>query len=791
MEGNVEICNQAFTKVFGWETQELVGQKLNFVPQENLAETNVQIKRIRKGKDVEFESKRYTKDGQILDVEISAGGFKDAQNSLIGSFVILRDVTKSNKMAEELKTKEERYASVLRSNPDAIVVYNEIGQVTFLNPAFTKFFGWTLKEKKGKKMDQFVPRENWPETKIMIKKVIEGTPFSNIETKRYDNKKRLKEVSISGASFSNLKGDISGSIITLRDITKRKKSEKKIKKLNLELNKKAKDLELLNHSLEKAVARAKIMTQKAKTAALAKSEFLANMSHEIRTPLNGVTGMLDLLSETDLTNEQLEFTTSIQASSDALLMLINDILDFSKIEAGKLDMEEIEFDLRLTLENLSDLMAIKANEKGIEFACLINNSVPCFLKGDPGRLRQIAINLSGNAIKFVEKGEVSISVELEKETDKKVTLLFKIKDTGIGIPPNKLDQLFNSFSQVETSTTRKYGGTGLGLTISKQLSELMGGQIGVESVEGKGSIFWFTIVLKKQLNPKSQELPIPDNIRGKNILIVDNLAINRLVLKEYLKGWQCRFDEAENGNKAIAKLKKAVSEKAPFDIAILDMHTSKITGENLGQKIKKDSVLKQTHLIMTTSLGQRGDTKKMEKIGFAAFVTKPVKKAALLDCFKTILNITDEKDQNRDKKTPRHTTKETRLYEKESVQALKILLAEDNLINQKVGKHMLKKMGHIVEVVNNGEEAVGRVAEKKFDLILMDGQMPVMDGIEATKAIRHSEKISKADRTPIIAVTANAMKGDREIFLGAGMDDYVSKPLTKTVLEKVINRVIK
>jgi len=608
-------------------------------------------------------------------------------------------------------------------------------------------------------------------------------------------------------------------------------SEEQLRNLNEELVERTTELELKTLSLERQrelVGKKNIDLEEAGKAleerAMAleksskvKSEFLANMSHEIRTPMNGVVGMIDMLLDTELTHRQLDFAQSIQTSADALLVLINDILDFSKIEAGKLDMESIDFDLRPTLETLSDVMAMKADEKGVEFACLIHDRVPCLLRGDPGRLRQILTNLMGNAIKFVEKGEVSISVDLKEETDVSVTLLFEVKDTGIGIPADKVDGLFESFTQLDASITREYGGTGLGLTISKQLSEMMGGEIGVRSEEGKGSTFWFTVVLEKQSDAKEKTIAGIGDIKGKNILVVDDHSINRLVFRVYLESWGCRFDEAENGNQALSKLRDAANRGDPFHMGILDMQMPEMSGEILGLKIKGDPAIRDIPLIMATSVGRRGDAERLKRAGFAAFLTKPVKKAVLFDCLRIVLGLKDDRSKDpAGQIVTSFTVEESRVGEEKTDGKLRILLAEDNMMNQKVAKNMLKKMGHTVEVANNGEEAVKAYEESEFDLILMDGQMPVMDGLEATRRIREleveaqssklkggSSKLkggeasdvgfqgaTRLEHVPIIAVTANVMKGDRERFLASGMDDYIPKPLKRKALEEAIGRVL-
>ncbi len=544
-------------------------------------------------------------------------------------------------------------------------------------------------------------------------------------------------------------------------------------------------LQETNKKLEDTAKQANQMAEQARAASRSKSQFLANISHEIRTPLNGVIGMIGLFLDTELNQEQHEYAVAAHTSGEALLAVINDLLDYSKIEAGKLDLEIIDFDLRLAVEGVMDVLALKADEQGLEFVCLIHHEVPSLLRGDPGRVRQILINLVGNAIKFTQKGEVVVSVTLESEDDTQVTVRFAVIDTGIGIPQDRMDRLFKSFSQVDSSTTREYGGTGLGLTISKQLADMMGGEVGAESQVDKGSTFWFTAIFEKQLHDQDAEIVVPGDIKGKRFLVVDDNATNRQIMREQLRLWGCRCDEATSGLEALDKLRQAVAEEAPFDLAILDMQMPQMDGETLGEKIKEDADIRGTILVMLTSAGRRGMVARLKEIGFAGYLPKPVKRAQLFDC---LAMVTGAKRKATKVLPPAFVTRHSLAEDRK--RGIRILIAEDDLINQKVLLGILEKFGCRADTVRNGQEAIEALEKAPYDIVMMDIQMPEMDGFEATAQIRNPHSAVRDHNIPIIALTAHAMNGYRERCIEAGMDDHVTKPIQPQELFEAIQRHI-
>ncbi len=896
LEGGTQYINDAFTRTFGWVLEEIRGQHMPYVPDSEKEATEAHLERVVREGVVEssFETKRFTKDGRLLEVSISASRYNNHEGNPVGTLVALRDITDLKRTQELLTSEKERfhslseqapfgmvmignegrfqylnpefkrlfgyelddvpggrdwlklafpdpeyrkqvqaswdayvtgtdpedtearyfsvtckdgtekaiqfkavhlssgehlmtceditelrrtqlaiaqtqlefrdlyeessrtqelYRSLIDSTPDAVVVYDLGGFVRYLNKAFTHTFGWTFEEVQGRRIP-FIPDSEREITGVAIRRVVEaGESVCGLDTMRLTKDGRLLDTHLSASRYNDHAGKPAGTVVILRDISDRKQTEREL-----------------------------VQARKAaERASRAKSEFLANMSHEIRTPIHGIMGMTELALNTQLTAEQYEYLDAVRVSAASLLKLINDILDFSKIEAGKLDLIDVDFALRDTLSDAMTILGVQAHKKGLELVYHVPSEIPDAVIGDPGRLRQILVNLVGNAIKFTDKGEVAVSVKGEPQTEKQTVLHFSVRDTGIGILKDKQQSIFRAFEQADGSTSRKFGGTGLGLAITSRFCKLMGGEIWVESEVGQGSTFHFTVPFKLSADGMHPSAP-PDSARLRDlpVLVVDDNATNRQVLEQVLLHWEMKPTVVDSGKAALVAVQKACQEGMPFALVITDYMIPEMDGFELVERMNEAPRMCPSPIIMLTSSGERGDASRCLKLGISAYLMKPVKQAELLI---TISRVLQEPSswQARPALVTRHSIRESR-------RGLRILLAEDNLVNQKLAKRMVERMGHEVTVARHGQEALEILEQGRFDLILMDVQMPVMDGLEATKAIRDLET-DRGGHIPIIAMTAYAMAGDKERCLEAGMDGYVPKPINSQALFQEIEEV--
>ncbi len=725
------------------------------------------VRVVETGVPFESDSFRYVDDDaeggpldQVLDLRAARLGD--------GYVLSVRDVTEHRNAEQVLIEQRALLEALMDNTPDHIYYKDAESRFTMISKALATSFGLDdpAQAVGTSDFDFFTEDHARPAFEDEQEIMRTGEPLVGLEERETWPDGRVTWASTTKLARTDGAGNVVGTFGISRDITERKLAEKVLAETNA--------------ALQVAMDRAVELAAAADLANQAKSEFLANMSHEIRTPMNGVIGMIGLLLDTDLDEEQRDYAETVRASGESLLELINDILDFSKIEAGSVELEMLDFDLRALLDDFATMPALRAHDKGLELICAAAPDVPARLSGDPGRLRQVLLNLAGNALKFTEHGEISVRAALVSETDADAVVRFSVKDTGIGIAPDKQARIFEKFTQADASTTRRYGGTGLGLAISKRLVELMGGGIGLLSEEGRGSEFWFTVRLARQA--EAERPPVPaTGIRGAHILVVDDNATNREVLTTQLRAWGARPEEATDGPSALLAMAKGRDTGDPVAAAVIDMQMPDMDGADLARAIKADETIKHTRLVLMTSLGKRGDARQMEEIGFSAYLVKPARQSDLFDSLAAVL-APPSTSLPAGHILTRHVVREMRRG------AVRILLAEDNLTNQQVALGILRKLGLRADAVADGAEAIRSLETIPYALVLMDVQMPGVDGLEATRRIRDPRSAVLDHAIPIIAMTAHAMQGDRERCLEAGMDDYVSKPISPEALADALDR---
>jgi two-component system, sensor histidine kinase and response regulator len=661
--------------------------------------------------------------------------------------------------ALELESSEHRYRQIVEAVLDSYIGTDSNGIITDWNVQAEITFGWSRSEAVGQSLYKtIVPNRHRDEHQHIVDELL-ASPEASVMRKRVETTRLHRdghefpvELSISVIRVGNTHR--LGAFI--RDITDRKRSERELTAAK----------------------------ESAEAGSRAKSEFLANMNHEIRTPLNGIVGMTDLALGTDLTSEQREYLETVKLSTDSLLTVINDILDFSKVEAGKVDLELDDFNLRDCLEATLKTLALRADEKGLELLCEIAPSVPDVVRGDSKRLRQVLLNLVGNAIKFTGKGEVALDVYVEAEGGGDGTLHFTVSDSGIGIPPEKRKLIFQPFAQADNSTTRKYGGTGLGLTISKRLVGLMGGKMWVESQVGRGTQFNFTARLKTSGEPiEVGAIASLEMLRGVRVLIVDDNRTNRRILEGMLKRWQMKATSVEDGEDALAQLSSAKGLGDSYDLVLTDMYMPKMDGFDLIEQIRQRPELSAATIMMLTSADHRGAAERCRELGVAAYLSKPIRQSELREAIARVLGA-----QKQTRLVP-PVTRNSLHDPLDPETVLHVLVAEDNAVNQRLAVRMLEKRGHRVVVANNGREALNALAKDLFDLVFMDVQMPEIDGLQATTEIREMEK-GTARHQIVIAMTAHARRADHERCLAAGMDGYLAKPIRPQELDHVLQKYV-
>ena len=768
-DGRIVYANPAVSRKLGYSPDELLQMRVIdlHAPAQHQEAGGIFTAMIR-GERETCPLPLQAKSGALLPVETRIWlGKWNGTDCLYG---ISKDLSKEQEALQ-------KFDRLFHGNP-ALMAVSRLPEGTFseVNDAFLRTLGYSREEVLGRTSGELGIFLELEQQQQIIAQVETQRRFANCELQV-----RCKDGSVLDGLFCGeiIESQGKRSLLTVMvDHTAQKQAQKA-------LHEAVASLAATNESLEAATGRANQMAKEAEMANLAKSQFLANMSHDIRTPMNGVMGMTTLLMETDLTAEQRHYAHIVQTSGEALLGLINDILDFSKIEAGKLELEVLDLNLRATLEDTADLLAAKAYEKGLELDCIIDPNVPVALRGDAGRLRQIIVNLAGNAVKFTHQGAVTIHASLVADDGQQVTVRFAVTDTGIGIPRDKQVVLFSPFTQVDGSTTRQYGGTGLGLAISKQLTRLMGGDVGLESEEGKGSTFWFTAVLERSTATQLIPTPPGPELTGLHVLVVDDHAINRQLVTDLCQSWGCRPVQSDSGRKVLTQLRSAARAEDHFALVLLDRHLSGVDSLQLARQIKASPEISDACLILMTPMAERGDTDRLALMGFTGHVTKPVHQAKLRQCL--ALGLPPE---TKPPPSPAAELPPRVAFASANQAQPRVLVVEDNFTTQIFTVAILQKLGCQSDAVGSGPEALKALETSAYDLVLMDCQMPEMDGFATTRHIRDPQSLVRNHQVPIVAMTADAVPGDRERCLAAGMNDFLGKPLRPQALAETLNHCL-
>ncbi len=764
-DGCVTLLNPLAQKLTGWSQQEASGRPVNevfrIINQQTRLPATIPVKAtLQQGTVMGLANHTVliARDGSECDIADSCAPIRDRSGQVVGAVLVFRDVTKEYAVQQALRDQQFYTRSLIESNIDALMTTDPSGIITDVNKQMEALTGCTRDELIGTPFKNYFTDPQRAEAGI--KRVLVEKKVTDYELTARTREGKETAVSYNASTFYDRDRRLQGVFAAARDVTERKRLDQVLQDKNIELG---------------------IATATAEKANLAKSDFLANMSHEIRTPMNAIIGMSYLVLKTEMTLRQRDLIKKIQTSGRHLLGIINDILDFSKIEAGKLQVESSEFELEKVLDNVADLIAEKTSAKGLELVFDVEKTVPQYLVGDSLRLGQILINYANNAVKFTEQGEISIRIRLQEQTDKDVLLYCSVCDTGIGLTTEQQGRLFQSFSQADTSTTRKFGGTGLGLVIAKKLAELMGGEVGVESELGKGSTFWFTSRLGKGRG-QQHKLALSRDLQGKRVLVVDDNQNARLVLQEMLSNMSLKVDQASSGKLAIEAVSRAESENSPYQIVFLDWRMPDMDGIETAKRIRQRHLKHIPLMIMVTAYGREEVVKGAEEAGIEDVLIKPVSASMLFDGVLRILGtVVDGPRTGAD--TPSNTFEQL-----VSIRGARILLVEDNDLNQEVAMELLREAGFVVDLAEDGLVALNKIRSAAYDIVLMDMQMPVMDGVTATVQIR---KDPRYNDLPVVAMTANAMQGDRDRCIAAGMNDHVAKPIEPEDLWKALLKWIK